>query len=74
MARLFLVLVIVFVAVMLWRILHSNIKARKRKKPSPALELIRCDYCGLHVQENKALRLRDRRYCSEEHMRVDKSR
>jgi uncharacterized protein len=73
MARLFIILVIVFVAVLLWRSLHSDIKARKRKKPPSALELIRCDYCGLHIQENKALKVCGRRYCSEEHMRVDNS-
>jgi uncharacterized protein len=34
--------------------------------------MVRCDYCGLHVPENEALLSDGRRYCSQEHRRLDR--
>jgi uncharacterized protein len=74
MARLLLILVIVLLAVLLWRGLQKKIKTQDNKNGPKALDMIRCDYCGLHVPKNSALLRQGRRYCSEEHMRIDNNR
>jgi uncharacterized protein len=42
------------------------------KHPLPSGNMVRCDYCGLHVPENEALLSDGRRYCSQEHRRLDR--
>lgn len=74
MARLFLILIIVLVAILLWRSLHKNVKSQPRTQGRKTLTMIRCDYCGLHVPEKTALLRQGRRYCSEEHRRIDNNR
>ncbi|MGH8501867.1 MAG: PP0621 family protein [Gammaproteobacteria bacterium] len=69
MTRLFLILAIVFLAILLWRSLLGKLEARNKsneRKPI-AHNMIRCDYCGLHVPEDTIVRLDGRCYCSNEH-------
>jgi uncharacterized protein len=74
MTRVFLILVIVLLAIMLWRGLRRNIESRTRTDRPTTRNMIRCDQCGLHVPEDAILRLHGRNYCSEEHMRRDNKR
>jgi uncharacterized protein len=74
MTRLFLILVIVLLAILLWRSLNKKIKTQAKTKGPIARDMIRCDYCGLHVPEDTILRRHGRHYCSKEHMLIDNNR
>ncbi|HKF93379.1 MAG TPA: PP0621 family protein [Gammaproteobacteria bacterium] len=74
MARLFFILIIVLVAMLLWRSLYKNMKTQTRTQRPKTLIMTRCDYCGLHVPEQTALLRQGRHYCSEEHRRIDNNR
>ncbi len=70
MSRLVLLLAIVAVVILVYRSLKSTRGTRQRPRALPK-QMLRCDYCGLHVPEDEALRIAGRNYCSEEHKRLD---
>jgi uncharacterized protein len=74
MARLFLILAIILLAVLLWRSLYNKVEKRTTSRKFAARDMIRCDYCGLHVPDDQIVRLDGRHYCSKEHMLVDNNR
>lgn len=72
MSRLVLLLAIIAVVILVYRWLkpaRGNVRRRTRALPK---QMLRCDYCGLHVPEEEALRVDGRNYCSEEHKRLDR--
>ena len=70
MSRIFLLLAIVGVIVLVYRLRQiAKSKAPTRSKPIPQ-KTVRCDYCGIHVPENEAVRLNGRNYCCEEHKTI----
>ena len=63
---------IIIIVLVLWvivRIARSLLRARDAgRRVEHALS--RCDYCGLHVPAEEAVREGDRTYCSEAHRRA----
>jgi uncharacterized protein len=72
MSRLVLLLAIIAVAVLVYRSLTSARRAPPKRPRALPTQMLRCDYCGLHVPEEEALRVAGRNYCSEEHKRLDR--
>jgi uncharacterized protein len=71
MSRLVLLLVIIAVVILVYRSLKSARRAPPKRPKALPKQMLRCDYCGLHVPEEEALRVGGRNYCSEEHKRLD---
>ncbi len=74
MSRLLLILAIVFIVIVLWKSMLRKVEASNRndQKKTIAHNMVRCDYCGLHVPEDTVVRLGGRRYCSDEHRALHK--
>jgi len=67
---------IVIIVLVLWvliRIARALLRARdENRKVEQALT--RCDYCGLHVPADEAVRDGDRSYCSDAHRQAGLTR
>lgn len=69
--KLFILLVLAYIAWVFWRRLQATRADKLRPKPSQAPRMVRCAQCQLHLPENLALRQDDKWYCSSEHRDVD---
>lgn len=47
--------------------------AAKKKKETPALGLIACGHCGLHLPRSEAIWRADQPFCCEDHARASRS-
>ncbi|MCG5534505.1 PP0621 family protein [Ectothiorhodospira mobilis] len=60
--------------VLLFMVVRLLLRTPDVKRPTPgqlgSRRMVRCDYCGLHVPEEEAVRDGDRAYCSEDHRRL----
>jgi uncharacterized protein len=70
------ILLLIAAIVLVFMIVRTLVrKPRGRSKPGArplsSGNMVRCDYCGLHVPENEALLSGGRRYCSREHEQLD---
>lgn len=73
MRILFLIAAIVLVFMIVRTLLRKPRGAgRQEKRPLPSGNMVRCDYCGLHVPDHEALLSHGRRYCSREHEELDR--
>ena len=68
-----LVLIVVMVGVWVWRSNRAAERAeedkslRPRSKPVVAIDMGRCDLCGMHCPDHDLVRGRGGAYCSAEH-------
>lgn len=69
----YLVLLIVLaVAVGIWRSRRPTISSAAKAAPRPPLlpqDMVACEHCGVHVPRAEALMLGNHAYCSAEHRR-----
>lgn len=68
MSRLFLLLAIAIVVVLLYR----GLRMRKQTRQAAALRsapqnMIRCEYCGTHIPQDRAVIANGHPYCCEAH-------
>ncbi|MDP2810197.1 MAG: PP0621 family protein [Rhodocyclaceae bacterium] len=71
MAKFFFFLLIVFAA---WLFFRARGRAAPRhQEPPPASPepMVSCARCGVHVPMSESLEAAGRRYCSQEHLRLD---
>lgn len=72
MGRILFFVVLALVLYLLWRVMQAN-KAKRsdaaspKSKARPALAMVSCAACGLHLPRPDAVAENDRYYCSEEH-------
>ncbi|AYC35140.1 hypothetical protein D3880_18965 [Pseudomonas cavernae] len=67
MGRLLFWIVLIAVAVWLWR--HFNRPSRRRSKTeSGTTPMVRCAHCGVHVPQDRALQQDAHWYCSQDHL------
>ena len=68
MARIVVVLAIVIAVVLIYRSVR-NYSRQANRLPSRVTpkDMVRCQYCGLHLPEDEAVRINGRSYCSEKH-------
>lgn len=72
--RILLLIAAIVLVFMIVRTLVRKPLGRSRQKQPPLTSgnMVRCDYCGLHVPDNEALLFDGRRYCSREHQKLDR--
>ena len=72
MRILFLIAAIVLIFMIVRTLFRKPLgRSKPEQRPLPSGNMVRCDYCGLHVPEEEALLSDGRRYCSQEHRRLD---
>lgn len=72
MARLLLFLVLIILAALIYRrVLQYKKQNTTSNKRLISKNMVRCDYCGIHVPEDEVVNDDDRSYCSEEHKLLD---
>ncbi len=75
MSRLLLFLVLIILAALIYRrILQYKKQTTTSNKRLVAKNMVRCDYCGVHVPEGEVINDNNRSYCSEEHKLLDQPR
>ncbi|WP_456404472.1 PP0621 family protein [Thiolapillus sp.] len=58
-------------AFLIWWILRT-LRGRKAAAPKSRIKnMLACEYCGLHIPEDEAVRKDGHTYCSKEHARQD---
>ncbi|WP_018232365.1 PP0621 family protein [Thioalkalivibrio thiocyanodenitrificans] len=73
MRILFLIAAVVLVFLIVRTLVRKPLgHSRPEKRPLPSGNMVRCDYCGLHVPDEEALLSDGRRYCSQEHRELDR--
>jgi len=67
---------IILIAAAIWivyTIISNYLKKKtlqRQKQPPKVGNMVRCNYCGLHIPEMEATRHDDDYYCSEEHSKL----
>lgn len=65
-------LIIAAVIWILYRMIQTRLRSRKSVSQKPdtrAIEtVVKCDYCGLHIPEEEAVRKDGKSYCSRQHL------
>ena len=71
--KLFILLVLAYIAFVFWRQWKAAQAERRRAGPPPNQppKMVRCAQCQLHLPEHLALRQDDKWYCCSEHRDVD---
>ncbi len=70
MFRLVFWIIIIIVALWLWRRIRQRSLPRTPAEPR-SLPMVRCHYCGLHVPRERALSARSHWYCCQAHLDQD---
>jgi uncharacterized protein len=68
------VAIIVFIALLVYRLLKrwlATLPRESRKAPDKIGRMVRCQYCDLHIPEAEAVHGHDGWYCSDEHRQLD---
>ena len=69
MGRLLFLLVLIALAVWLWRHFTRPARPRASRKPEQeAKPMVRCAHCGVHVPQERALSHEGHWYCSQLHL------
>ena len=67
-----LALALWIVYVFLRRILRARKDAASKNSSPPAVNMVRCDYCGTHLPAPEAVPGNGKRYCCPAHRQADK--
>jgi uncharacterized protein len=70
MLRLIFLLALLAVALLIVRkVLQANRSSSDKSPPQkkPLTDMVRCDYCGVHLPVNEAIKAGEHFYCSAEH-------
>ena len=74
MSRVILLLAILILIALVYRRFQTHKRqTRLENKRALAQNIVRCDYCGLHVPEYESFHSNDRNYCSQEHQAFDQA-
>lgn len=69
--KLFILLVLAYIAFVFWRQFKAAQAEKHRTPPQQPPKMVRCAQCQLHLPEHLALRQDDKWYCCSEHRDVD---
>ena len=54
------------------RLIWLRREKHKARKTRLAMNMVACDYCGIHLPQGEAICREGRHYCSEQHAQLDK--
>ncbi|MFF7706075.1 PP0621 family protein [Pseudomonas sp. NPDC007930] len=68
MVRLLFWIVVIFVAVWLWRKYKARAASAGQQRKQHTLTMVRCAHCGVHLPDDRAIRRNSHWFCSQAHL------
>ena len=74
MSRLLILLALVTIAYYAYRRLMIRHLAPPAEKPVRKLDMVRCEYCDIHLPAHESFACGEHHYCSDEHLKLGRSK